>query len=148
IPRQTPQRQSSFNNMRPQTPDTFNDYSSRGGTMVGSDYRFNPAEQPGYNDDPGGFGSPQGGTSRLSTMMDSQQGYFADFAGQQMQEPMRDSYGGPNRYSLDPYMSPSATILPPVKDVSGPSMIECQLPLEPRDIPFDSFDPHNGNILM
>ena len=113
--------------------------------MVSSDYRFNPAEQPGYNDDPGGFGSPQGGASRLSTMMDSQQGYFADFAGQQMQEPMRDSYGGPNRYCADPYMS---MIPPPIHDASGPSVMECQLPLEPRDIPFDSFDPHNGNILM
>lgn len=148
IPRLVPQRQSSFGNLRPQTPDAFNDNSSRGGTMVGSDYRFNPAEQPGYTDDPGGFESPQGGASRLSTMMDSQQGYFADFAGQQMQEPMRDSYGGPNRYSADPNMSPYANFPPPAQDISGPGVIECQLPLEPRDIPFDAFDPHDGNVLM
>jgi len=139
VPRQA-QRQLSTGNLRPVTPDTFNDYSSRGGTMVGSDYRFNPAEQPGYTEDQGE------GESRLSTMMESQQGYFADFAGQQMQEPMRDSYGGPNRYSADPAMSPSAVIPLPMQDLQAPGYIEPQLPLEPRDIPFDSFDPHNGNV--
>ena len=136
--------------MRPQTPEAY-DYSSRGGTMVSADYRFNPANQPGYNEDPGGeLGSP-GEPTRLSMMMDTQQGYFADFAGQQGGEAIRDSYGGPNRYSSEPGFSPSANIPPPMltqQDLPGPGLIDCQLPLEPRDIPFDAFDPHNGNVLM
>jgi acyl-CoA synthetase (AMP-forming)/AMP-acid ligase II len=119
--------------------------------MVSADYRFNPANQPGFSEDPGGgLGSP-GEQSRLGTMMDPQQSYFADFAGPQAGDPPRDSYGGPNRYSSEPGFSPSANIPPPMlsqQDLPGPGLIECQLPLEPREIPFDTFDPHNRKVLM
>ena len=84
-------------------------------------------------------------------MMDAQQGYFADFAGQQMQEPARDSYGGPTRYSQGDTFSPSAAIPPPMlsaSDLPSAGVADCMMPLEPRDVPFDVFDPHNGNVPM
>jgi acyl-CoA synthetase (AMP-forming)/AMP-acid ligase II len=147
------QRQPSFGQRdtyieRPTTPETYGGYSSRSGTMVDSDYRFNPAQQAKYEGDSGGDFSP-GGQSRLSTMLDSQQGYFSDFAGtgHQLQEGPRDSYGGPNRYSAEAF-SPSAQIPPPpAHDLAG-DMVECMAPLEPREIPFDAFDPHRGSVPM
>ncbi|KAF2729456.1 acetyl-CoA synthetase-like protein [Polyplosphaeria fusca] len=128
---------------RPQTPE----YGySRDGTMTGTNFAFNPDTQPGYD---GGFGSP-GDTSRLSTMLESQQGYFSDFTGQQMQD-VRDSYGGPNRYSMGDAFSPTAAIPPPTwtqSDLPPGGAIESMLPLEPRELPFDVYDPHNPNQLM
>lgn len=118
--------------------------------MRESDYRFNPGQSQYSGTTMRGPGSP-GGTSRLSTMMDSQQGYFADFAGQQMQEPARDSYGGPQRYSHGDPFSPSANMPPPMlsaSDLPSAGVAECMMPLEPRDVPFDVFDPHNGNVPM
>jgi acyl-CoA synthetase (AMP-forming)/AMP-acid ligase II len=132
---------------RPQTPNGH-DYS-RGGTMVSADYRFNPAQQSTYEGetDPG-YGSP-GGMSRQSTMLDSAQGYFSDFAGQQAQEPPRDSYGGgPDKYYTTEAFSPSANVPPPLAQDLPAAMVECMPPLEPRDVPFDAFDPHNGNVPM
>ncbi|KAF2238281.1 AMP-binding protein [Viridothelium virens] len=144
-PMNSHRRQSSlgFSDTR---PDSANSYSpSRTGTMMNSDYAFNP-EKAGYNDQQGGYGSPDG-NSRLSTMMDSQ-GYFSDFAGQQMQEP-RDSYGGPNRYSSgNEAFSPSANIPPPLLSGQDIPQIQHQLPLEPREVPFAVFDPHNSNVQM
>jgi acyl-CoA synthetase (AMP-forming)/AMP-acid ligase II len=116
--------------------------ASRSDTMVSVDYRFNPDTQPQYEDQPD--------PTRLSTMLDSQQGFFSDFAGQQMQEAPRDSYGGPQRYSSEVF-SPSAGIAPPMlsqQDLPTAGMVECQMPLEPRDVPFSAFDPHDGNIAM
>ena len=115
--------------------------------MMGSDFRFNPAQQGGYDDGSveAGYGSPNGGQSRLSTMLDSQQGYFSDFAGTQEGD-MRESYGGGNRYSAEPF-SPSAAVAPPPMELPG-TMVQSMSPLEPRDVPFDAFDPHNGNIPM
>ncbi|KAF2092703.1 acetyl-CoA synthetase-like protein [Rhizodiscina lignyota] len=141
-------RNPSLTTPRPHTPDE----SSRGDTMRESDYRFNPATASYGGSTMRGPASPDG-TSRLSTMMDSQQGYFADFAGQQMQEPApRDSYGGPTRYSQgDQLFSPSAVIPPPMlsaSDLPSAGVAECMMPLEPRDVPFDVFDPHNGNVPM
>ncbi|KAF2083943.1 acetyl-CoA synthetase-like protein [Saccharata proteae CBS 121410] len=141
------QRQSSYGHEsfvpRPQTPETYG--PSREGTMIGSDYAFNPATQPTYQD------LSPGGTSRLSTMLDAGQGYFSDFAGQQMPEAQRDSYGGPNRYSSGDAFSPTAAIPPPMlsqNELPTGSFIECQLPLEPREVPFAVYDPHNGNVPM
>ncbi|OCL14650.1 acetyl-CoA synthetase-like protein [Glonium stellatum] len=146
------QRQPSYGREsfppRPETPETYT--YSRDGTMVNSDYAFKPDAQPGYNDHvPGRFGSPED-ASRLSTMLDSQQGYFSDFAGQQMQE-NRDSYGGPNRYSSGDAFSPTAAIPPPMlsqNELPSAAIVECQLPLEPRDVPFAVYDPHNSNMPM
>ncbi|OJD34861.1 acyl-ligase [Diplodia corticola] len=142
------QRQSSYANdafiPRPQTPEMYGN-PSRSSTLMNSDFAFNPATHPTYNDQ-----SP-GGTSRLSTMLDSQQGYFSDFAGAQMQDPSRDSYGGPNRYSSGDAFSPTAVIPPPMlgeHELPPPSVVECQLPLEPREVPFAVYDPHNGNVPM
>jgi acyl-CoA synthetase (AMP-forming)/AMP-acid ligase II len=117
--------------------------------MVSPDYAFNPANEPGYNSQGGGYGSP-GDVSRLSTMLDSQQGFFSDFAGQQIQD-NRDSYGGPNRYSSGDAFSPTVAIPPPMlsaHELPSAGAVECQLPLEPRDVPFAVYDPHNGNIPM
>ncbi|KAF2816520.1 acyl-CoA ligase [Mytilinidion resinicola] len=83
-------------------------------------------------------------------MLDSQQGYFSDFAGQQIQD-NRDSYGGPNRYSSGDAFSPTAAIPPPMlsqNELPSAMAVECQLPLEPRDVPFAVYDPHNGNVPM
>ncbi|KAF2265245.1 acetyl-CoA synthetase-like protein [Lojkania enalia] len=127
---------------RPQTPE----YAySRDGTMVGSNFAFNPDTQQ-YD---GNHGSQGGDVSRLSTMLDAQQGYFSDFTGQQMQD-TRDSYGGPSRYSTGDAFSPTAMIPPPILGHNDlPSgAVESMLPLEPRDLPFDVYDPHNPNILM
>lgn len=146
------QRQPSYGREsfppRPETPETYP--YSRDGTMVNSDYAFKPDAQPGYDDHtPGGIGSSRD-ASRLSTMLDSQQGYFSDFAGQQMQE-NRDSYGGPNRYSSGDTFSPTAAIPPPMlsqNELPSAAIVECQLPLEPRDVPFAVYDPHNGHVPM
>ncbi|PSN74295.1 acetyl-CoA synthetase-like protein [Corynespora cassiicola Philippines] len=129
---------------RPQTPE----YAySRDGTMTGTNFAFNPETQPGYE---GGWGSPGADISRQSTMLDAHQGYFSDFTGQQMQD-NRDSYGGPHRYSSGDAFSPTAAIPPPMmnpNDLPAGGIIETQMPLEPRDLPFNVYDPHNPNILM
>jgi acyl-CoA synthetase (AMP-forming)/AMP-acid ligase II len=112
--------------------------------MMSVDYRFNPANQPAYDDDPD--------ASRRSTMLDSQQSFFSDFAGQQLQE--RDSYGGAStRYSGDTtgIYSPAAGVAPPMlgmADLPPESVYDCQLPLEPREVPFAVMDPHNGSNPM
>ncbi|KAF1837423.1 acetyl-CoA synthetase-like protein [Decorospora gaudefroyi] len=127
---------------RPQTPEyTY----SREPTMMGN-YAFNPDTQPAFEG--GGYGSP-GEASRRSTMLDVNQGYFSDFTGQQMQD-HRDSYGGPNRYSMGDAFSPTAAIPPPMMDPSDlpAGAADAMLPLEPRDLPFDVYDPHNHNIKM
>lgn len=55
--------------------------ASRTQTLVSQNYAFNPDTQSEY-----------GGSTRQSTMLDSQQGFFSDFAGQQRGDP-RESYG-------------------------------------------------------
>jgi acyl-CoA synthetase (AMP-forming)/AMP-acid ligase II len=116
--------------------------------MMGSNYAFNPDTQPqGY--DPA-YGSPGGDASRRSTMLDVNQGYFSDFTGQQMQD-QADAYGGPNRYSSGDAFSPTAAIPPPMMnpgDLPHGAVAQTMMPLEPRDLPFDVYDPHNANIQM
>ena len=136
---QAAQRSSSYGSTeRPASQDSR--YSSPETTMVGSgngSYAFNPA----------------GTDSRMSTMLGSeQQEYFSDFTGQQQMDeerPPRESYGGPQRYSMGEPFSPSAAIPPPL--VTGDALSQVplhQLPLEPRDVPFAVYDPHNGSIPM
>lgn len=129
---------------RPQTPE-YQAYS-RDNTMQSSSYAFNPDMQTGYD---GPYGQP-GDITRQSTMLDSHQGYFSDFTGQQMQD-TGDSYGGPQRYSAADAFSPTVAMAPPMMTsaaLPGGGVIETQLPLEPRDLPFDVYDPHNQNIQM
>ncbi|KAJ4362647.1 hypothetical protein N0V95_001355 [Ascochyta clinopodiicola] len=129
---------------RPHTPE----YSySREGTMMGANYAFNPDTHQGYD---GGFPSPGADASRRSTMLDVNQGYFSDFTGQQIQD-QPDAYGGPNRYSSGDAFSPTAAIPPPMmnpSDLPHGAVIQTMMPLEPRDLPFDVYDPHNPNIQM
>lgn len=122
-------------------------YDSGSNTMVNSDYAFNPPIE--QQRQMSGYPSPDA-HSRLSTMLDSQQGFFDDFAGQQMQEQPRESYGGPHRYSAGEPFSPSAAIPPPLlttNDLPSAAPIH-QLPLEPREVPFAVYDPHDKNVPM
>lgn len=141
------QRQSSFSmqgaGSRPTSQGSY--YASREGTMMSSDYAFQP-DNRSIGDGQQAYQSPN---SRLSTMMDSQ-GYFSDFTAQQIDDSRpRESYGGPQRYSIGEAFSPTAAIPPPFLGREDlPSLPVHQLPLEPRDVPFAVYDPHNGNIPM
>ncbi|CAK4034035.1 probable acyl ligase [Lecanosticta acicola] len=138
------QRQPSVGGLRPDEGPSRpgsrgSRYSSNQGTMVSTDYAFNPDMKGGFSD----------AGSRRSTMMLDQQGYFSDFTGQQMEDQRpRESYGGPQRYSMGEAFSPTAMIPPPLMgdDISVAPVH--QLPLEPRDVPFAVYDPHNNNIPM
>lgn len=130
---------------RPETPE-YSVYS-RDSTMVSANYAFNPDTQAGYDNS---YAPSPGEVTRQSTMLDVNQEYFSNFTGQQNPD-HRDSYGGPTRYSSgDAAFSPTAALAPPMmtSDLPGGGIAETQLPLEPRDLPFDVYDPHNPNILM
>lgn len=121
---------------------------SRAPTMADSQYAFNPANDGGHNSQQGdGYGN--GDQTRQSTMLDQE--VFQGFAGHQS-EAQRDSYGGgPQRYSTTDTFSPTANIAPPMlrnSDMPPAGALIHQLPLEPRDVPFAVYDPHNGNIPM
>ena len=113
--------------------------------MVSSDYAFNPDQQYAQQQ-PHAWGSP-GNSSRKSTMLDSQQGFFDDFAGHQQQP---EAYGGPQRYSQGEAFSPTAGVPPPLFGANDmPAVAPThQSPLEPREVPFDVFDPHNRAVPM
>lgn len=116
------------------------------------DFAFRPETEAEYSGQrTGGYGSSNGAGTRQSTMLESQQSYFSDFAGHQ-NEGQRDSYGGgPHRYSTTDTFSPSATMAPPMlrnSDLPPIGAIGHLAPLEPRDVPFAVYDPHNGNIPM
>ncbi|OAA58635.1 AMP-binding domain protein [Niveomyces insectorum RCEF 264] len=114
--------------------------------------------------------------SRTGTMVDSQ-AYFSDFAGQQSYDQGtmlgEQQYGGVQRYSSggaaapagDPFspstmgqrysigdaFSPTAATAPPMlttNDLPPPDALEYQMPLEPRDVPFAIYDPHDTNTPM
>jgi len=124
----------------------------------GANYAFNPAHQVGYNEQHGGLYEQ----SHAGTMMDSQgtmlgesqQGYFSDFAGQQAYDvatPRAYPDGPPHRYSSSDAFSPTAAMAPPMlntSDLPPAAALQYQLPLEPRDVPFAVFDPHDGNTPM
>ncbi|KAL8349510.1 hypothetical protein RB598_005069 [Gaeumannomyces tritici] len=135
---------------------------SRTGTMVSTDYAFNPEQHAG------GYGDhlQQGHyDSRTGTLLDSQ-GYFQDFAGQQAYDQgqqaydqgqqaydqgQQGEYGGPQRYSSSDAFSPTAAMAPPMltaNDLPPPAALEYQLPLEPRELPFAIHDPHDSNTPM
>lgn len=136
---------------RPQ-PGQMIPEDSRTGTLMSQNYAFNPAAHPEYMDEPvAGYDMSMAAATRQSTMLDVQQGYFSDFAGQQHDD-YRDSYGGGfHRYSQSDAFSPTANMAPPLipaSDLPHGAAIEHLLPLEPRDIPFGINDPHDHNIPM
>ena len=126
-------------------------YSSRPSQEQGraeGQYAFNPANDGAYGGQQGEeYGS--GSQTRQSTMLD--QAYFSDFAGAQ-HDVQRDSYGGgPQRYSTADTFSPTANMAPPMlsnSDLPLLGTLKHQLPLEPREVPFAVYDPHNSNIPM
>ena len=131
-------RQMSLTNrsstLVPETQD-----SSRTHTLMSQNYAFNPDQQQMYN----------GGDTRNSTMLDSAQGYFSDFAGQQRDE--QEAYGGgPHRYSQSEITSPTTQVAPPFLspgELAGGAAVH-QMPLEPREVPFAICDPHDSTFEM
>lgn len=127
--------------------------SERESLNVEPDFAFKPGNEGEYNaQQPGGYGSSNGaGITRQSTMLESQQNYFSDFAGHQNEE-QRDNYGGgPHRYSTTETFSPGSALAPPMlksSDLPPIGATSHLAPLEPRDVPFAVYDPHNGNIPM
>lgn len=113
-----------------------------------SQYAFNPGQDGSHSDKQIGDYA-NGGQTRQSTILD--QAYFSDFAGDQ-HEAQRDSYGGgPQRYSTQDTLSPTAATAPPMlrnSDLPPHGVLGHQMPLEPREVPFAVYDPHNGNIPM
>lgn len=143
-----PKRDSLF--LIPATSDS----PTRSGTMVSGDYVFNPDQQGPY-DDPHGQPPQYAYDGRSGTLLDSQ-GFFSDFAGQQHYDQNQpDAYGmdaGPTqRYSLNDPFSPTAALAPPMltaDDLPPPEALQYQMPLEPREVPFAIYDPHDSQIPM
>lgn len=127
---------------------------TRSATMVSGDYAFNPDQHGVYVDSRQQL-PPQDGRSQ--TLLDAQQ-YFSDFAGQQMYDHQGQGgaaeYGGggqQHRYSSGEPFSPSAAMAPPMltaNDLPSADTLKYQLPLEPREVPFAIFDPHDSNTPM
>ena len=152
-----PQRRQLVNRIPSPEPssigqESYNGRKSQDGTssnMADNQYAFNPSNDDGYNEQPG-LNYADDGQNRQSTMLD--QAYFSDFAGDQHEAHGRDSYGGgPQRYSMQDAFSPTANAAPPMlsnSDLPPQGALDHQLPLEPRDVPFAVYDPHNGNIPM
>ncbi|KAJ5426357.1 hypothetical protein N7465_001427 [Penicillium sp. CMV-2018d] len=135
-------------------PEYTQEYAEEYAQEYPQEYIPTEHAQPEYADDGmAPYDPASGGPTRQSTMLDSQQGYFSDFAGQQHDD-YRDSYGGGfHRYSQSgEAFSPTANMAPPLMPAAadlhhGPA-IEHLLPLEPREIPFALNDPHDKNIPM
>ncbi|PHH60679.1 hypothetical protein CDD81_1365 [Ophiocordyceps australis] len=136
------------------------DAPTRSGTMVSGDYAFNPDQHGNYADHQQQqqyqhhqqqHQQQQQYDGRTTTLRDSQ-GFFSDFAGQQHYEQHQSvEYGGPHRYSSSEAFSPTAAMAPPMltaNDLPPPDVLEYQPPLEPREVPFAIFDPHDGNTPM
>lgn len=125
---------------------------SRTATLVSQNYAFNPnAQQEQGNPEDPNFDPIVEGETRQSTLLDSQ-AYFDDFAGHQSAD-YRQSYGGGriHRYSQSDTFSPTVNVAPPLipsSDLSPDTMIDHFMPLEPRDVPFAVYDPHDPNTLM
>ncbi|KFY84271.1 hypothetical protein V500_09440 [Pseudogymnoascus sp. VKM F-4518 (FW-2643)] len=147
----------------------FSPGPSQGSAMSmtsGANYTYNAERQEGYQEhQPHGYIQSQTGTmmydqshggtmsydeSQGGTMLDAQQVYFSDFAGQQAydNQPQQHAYaGGMHRYSVSDTFSPTAGVAPPMltaNDLPPPAALDYQMPLEPRDVPFAVYDPHDG----
>lgn len=107
-------------------------------------YDYNSLQPPGYTVD-GGETSP-----RENTMS----GYFSDFTAQGYadirQSENNYTHNPMNRYSTDGMLpfSPSVAVPPPMLSAADLPPVNYMLPLEPRDVPFAVYDPHNVNVPM
>ncbi|KAL4917801.1 hypothetical protein BDW62DRAFT_75099 [Aspergillus aurantiobrunneus] len=143
---------SSYDSLFLPKPQPPMQQDSRTATLMSQNYAFSPVGPNDHFDESAGvYDMTPAGVSRQSTMLESQQGYFDDFAGQQ-QEDYRDSYGGGfHRYSQSDAFSPTANMAPPLipaSELPQGALVDHLLPLEPRDIPFAVHDPHDKNIPM
>lgn len=147
----SPYSQEPYDNSRGPGPGGHIIDSERESLNMEPNFAFKPGGEGEYNaQHPGGYGSSNGAETRQSTMLESQQNYFSDFAGHQNEE-QRDSYGGPHRYSTTETFSPGSAFGPPMlksSDLPPIGATSHLAPLEPRDVPFAVYDPHNGNIPM
>ncbi|CAM1505230.1 Fc.00g108670.m01.CDS01 [Cosmosporella sp. VM-42] len=143
-----PQRDSLFlTPMHTESP-------TRSGTMVSGDYAFRPEQHSNYMDTQQQQQQQQQPyDGRTTTLLDSQ-GYFSDFAGQQHYDQTQQTieYNAPQqRYSSSDAFSPTAAMAPPMltaSDLPPPEVLEYQLPLEPREVPFAIHDPHDKTTPM
>ncbi|KAK4188658.1 hypothetical protein QBC35DRAFT_495613, partial [Podospora australis] len=129
-------------------PASGNADSTRSGTMVSTDYAFNPDQLGQY----GNQLPPQFSDGRSRTLLDNQV-YFSDFAGQgqAFDQGAPGEYGGPHRYSAGDAFSPTVAIAPPMltaNDLPPPDALQYLLPLEPREVPFAIHDSHDANTPM
>ncbi|KAH7329401.1 acyl-CoA ligase [Stachybotrys elegans] len=126
-------------------PSPMDDHA-RSATMRSGDYAFNPEQHGAYQNE-----YQQSYDGRTNTLQDAQ-AYFSDFAGQQHYDHAQTAeYGGPQRYSASEAFSPTAAMAPPMltaNDLPPPELLEYQLPLEPREVPFAIQDPHDSNTPM
>ncbi|KAF3913831.1 hypothetical protein ABW21_db0201882 [Orbilia brochopaga] len=123
-----------------------------------------PQQQPG----PGQYGYD----SRAQTMQEygyegtntmTSTTYFADFSQQGYDPASQQGQLRPDSYQSQPYVhrysgatgdppySPAANAAPPLltaSDLPPAVATNHMMPLEPRDVPFDVYDPHNDNIPM
>lgn len=149
-----PYNQGSYDLSRASGPGepTLNHGREREPLTAKPDFAFRPGNESEYSGQQAeGYGSSNGAETRQSTMLESQQNYFSDFAGHS-NEGQRDSYGGgPHRYSTTDTFTPSSALAPPMlksSDLPPIGATSHLTPLEPRDVPFAVYDPHNGNIPM
>lgn len=149
-----PYSQESYDVSRASGPGgpTLNHESEREPLNAEPDFAFRPGNESEYSGQQAeGYGSSNGAETRQSTMLESQQNYFSDFAGHS-NDGQRDSYGGgPHRYSTTDTFTPSSALAPPMlksSDLPPIGATSHLAPLEPRDVPFAVYDPHNGNIPM
>ncbi|PNY23239.1 Uncharacterized protein TCAP_06809, partial [Tolypocladium capitatum] len=123
------------------------DGPTRSGTMASGDYAFIPDQHAAYADPQ----QQQHYDGRTGTLQDSQ-AFFSDFAGQQHSDHHRSGeYAAQHRYSSSDAFSPAAAMAPPMltaSDLPPPEVLEYQLPLEPREVPFAIYDPHDTNTPM
>ncbi|RMZ82731.1 hypothetical protein DV738_g1503, partial [Chaetothyriales sp. CBS 135597] len=124
--------------------------NSRTQTLLSQNYAFNP-DTHGQSPSPGPGSSGFNGTpGRQVPMLDSQQGYFSDFAGQQHDDQAETYGGGLHRYSQSELASPMLQAVPPLlhsSDLAGGAAVH-QMPLEPREVPFAICDPHDSSFEM
>ena len=163
VPNPHPHKSSSYDYDRdslflPPTPNPGGVIRETSTTMTskssGANYAFNPADEAGYNENVGMYDQSHAATmidSHGSMLGESQQRYFQDFAGQQGYDTSATYGGGPHRYSSGDAFSPTAAMAPPMltaNDLPPPDALDYQMPLEPRDIPFAVYDPHDPHTPM